>query len=186
MRKMYLSISILAAISASFYGCNDEDPIIPNEEEVITTLVYTLTPSGGGDDVVLRFEDLDGDGGNQPVVTVDTLEPGTTYTGTVQVLNESESPAEDITEEVKEEGVDHQFFYVSSLSDVTISYSDQDSKGNPIGIQTEVSTGAADVGTLAVVLRHEPNKIADGVKDGDIANAGGESDIEVVFPLYVR
>ena len=41
-------------------------------------------------------------------------------------------------------------------------------------------------GTITVTLRHEPNKDAAGVSSGDIANAGGETDIEVTFNVEIQ
>jgi len=61
-----------------------------------------------------------------------------------------------------------------------------DNNGNPIGISTRLSTGAVSNGKLKITLRHEPNKSAQGVKDGLITNAGGETDIEVEFPVNVN
>ena len=49
-------------------SCKDDDPIDMNDEEVITTLTYTLTPTSG-DVVTLSFLDLDGDGGDDPIIT---------------------------------------------------------------------------------------------------------------------
>ena len=40
--------------------------------------------------------------------------------------------------------------------------------------------------TMTVILRHEPNKAGAGVSDGDITNAGGETDIEVTFPFHLH
>jgi len=40
-------------------------------------------------------------------------------------------------------------------------------------------------GGLRITLRHEPNKTAAGVQNGDITNAGGETDIEVTFTFEV-
>ena len=59
--KIVISGLVILSVLAS---CKKEknDPIIPNEEEVITTLNYTLTPTGGGTAIVLSFQDLDGDG----------------------------------------------------------------------------------------------------------------------------
>lgn len=163
-----------------------ETPTIPNEEEVITTLTYTLTPTCGCNTVTLKFVDLDGDGGNNPIITTDTLKANTIYNGTLVLLNETENPAEDITEEVKEEGQEHQFFFVSTASGVSVAYDDQDSDGRPIGIQTILNSLNASKGTLKVILRHEPNKSANGVSNGDPANAGGETDIEVEFPIVIQ
>ncbi len=61
-----------------------------------------------------------------------------------------------------------------------------DVNGNPIGISTIVTTNGASTGTITVTLRHEPNKDASGVSTGDITNAGGETDIEVIFNVEVQ
>jgi hypothetical protein len=166
-----------------------DDPIIPNEQEVITTLNYTLTPESGTP-IILSFRDLDGDGGNEPIISDGTLASGMSYIGSMELLNELEDPAEDITLEVAEEELEHQFFYETSfpteLSDVNIAYNDLDEEGNPIGLSTVLTTGEMGSGTITVTLRHEPNKDAAGVSSGDIANAGGETDIEVTFNVEIQ
>ena len=171
----------------TFSSCEKDDPDPINEEEVITTLTYTLTPQGGGAAVVLSFQDLDGDGGNTPVITTGNLAANTTYSATLQLFNEVASPAEDITVEVLAEAADHQFFYAStSALNASVSYSDEDGDGNPVGVASTVTTGAASSGNLTITLRHEPDKFAAGVADGDIANAGGETDIEVTFSVTIQ
>ena len=120
------------------------------------------------------------------VSQVGTLAANTEYTGQLQFLNESEAPSEDITEEIAEEDEDHQVFFEIGISDVTISYNDMDSMGNPIGLSTTVNTGNAGNGNLKITLRHEPVKDASGVSDGNIANAGGETDIEVEIDVNVQ
>lgn len=176
---------VLLTCSALFSSCETDDPVIPNEEEVITTVNFTLTPSGGGTPVVMSFRDLDGDGGNAPTITSGVLAANSTYTGSVQFLNELETPAEDITEEVEEEDDEHQLFYATT-GGITVSYLNTDGDGLPLGLMTEVNTSAAGAGTITITLRHEPNKSAMGVSDGNIANAGGETDIEVSFAVNVQ
>ena len=163
-------ISLITIVS-----CSDdpEDPIVENEEEVITTLTYTLTPFKGGSAVVLSYRDLDGDGDGEPTITNGTLSPATTYT-------------ESITEEIEEEDADHQFFFSTTVSDLVVTYDDTDDDGNPVGLATSLTTGAAGSGTLTVTLKHEPNKSASGVAGGDMANAGGETDISVSFTITVE
>jgi len=39
---------------------------------------------------------------------------------------------------------------------------------------------------VTITLRHEPAKDATGVSDGDITNAGGETDISVNFPVEIQ
>ena len=186
MKKNNLFLACIFAFIVVFSGCDKDEPEIPNEEELITTLNYTLTPAGGGASITLSFKDTDGDGGNAPSITGGTLAANQTYSGEMALLNELESPAEDITEEIEEEDEDHQFFFQSNVTGLSISYDDQDGNGNPIGLSSSLSTGSAASGSLSIILRHEPNKSADGVMDGDIGNAGGETDIEVTFPIDVQ
>ena len=186
VNKSLLLLTLVLTISLTFSACDKDDPEVPNEEELITTLSYSLTPTGGGTAISLSFQDLDGDGGNAPTIVGGTLTANQTYTGAIALLNESESPAEDITAEIQEEDEDHQFFFQSSISGLTVGYNDQDADGNPIGLSSTLTTGATGSGTLTITLRHEPSKSASGVSDGDIANAGGETDIEVTFPIDVQ
>lgn len=186
MTKNFLTLTAFLFFSMVFIACEKDDPIIPNEEELITTVNYTLSPANGGNDIVLSFVDLDGDGGSDPIITGGTLAANQLYTGRLDLLNEAESPAESITEEIVEEDEDHQFFFESTINGMSISYTDQDANGNPVGLNTSIMTGGAATGSIKVILKHEPNKNADGVSDGDDTNAGGETDIQVIFPIDVQ
>jgi len=185
MKKITQFALCLFALTV-FFACEKDEPEIPNEEELITTVTYTLTPESGGTPVMMTFQDLDGDGGNAPVISGGTLAANTTYNGSLELLNEEESPAEDITEEIEEEDAEHQFFFTTSISGLTISYDDTDGDGNPVGLATKLATTDAGSGNITIILRHEPNKSADGVADGTIDNAGGETDIEVTFDVEVK
>jgi hypothetical protein len=177
------AVAALAILSS----CKKEDPQIPNEEELITTVIYTLISHDNQDTAVFEFVDLDGDGGNAPSIKNDMLKANTLYHGTVQLLNEQENPAEDITDEVKAEAEEHQFFYTPDvILNATFTYTDMDADNNPIGVTTDVMTGNVSMGDFTLVLRHEPDKNAQGVKDGDITNAGGATDIEVTFNADVQ
>jgi hypothetical protein len=185
MKKQFYFLGFLLALALVFTAC-EPDPVDPNPEELITTVTFTLTPDGGGSTITLTFKDLDGDGGDPAVITGGTLAANTTYTGALTLLNESESPAEDITEEIEEEDEEHQFFFTSTVAGLAIAYNDMDADNNPIGLSTIVTTGDAGAGDIIITLRHEPNKSASGVSDGDITNAGGETDVEVTFPVDVQ
>lgn len=170
--------------TALFVSCSNDDdaPEIINEEEVITTVTLTLTPSSGTP-VVLQTRDLDGDGPNPPVTTVSgSLAANTSYSGAIVFLNETESPAENVTEEVLEEADEHQVFYgISSGLNITTSYEDTDGDGNPLGLVITLETGDASNGTLTVTLRHEPTKPNNGIND-----AGGETDVTTTFDVSVE
>ena len=172
-------VSSLALVSCSSDDDHDDDH--DHEEELITTVIYTLT--NGNDVVTLEFQDLDGDGGADGTTIVSgPLSANTMYSGEVQLLNETESPAEDITEEVEEEGDEHEFFITSTISDIVITKNDTDVDGNPIGIETTLTTGAAGSGTLTIILKHEPTK----PNDNTSTNAGGSTDVEVTFSVTVE
>jgi hypothetical protein len=176
---------ILLAGAVTFVSCEKDDPEIPNEEELITTVKYTLTPQSGGSAVVFLFRDLDGDGGNSPVITTSPLKSGTIYSGALELLNEAETPVENITEEIKNEGADHQFFFTSNTN-ISVQYNDKDLNGKPVGLKTVLTTGNAGTGKLKIILRHKPDKNAGGVANGDITNVGGETDIEVEFNVVIQ
>ncbi len=183
-KNLFILLSILLI---GLVSCN-KDPEVINEEELITTLIYTLDAPGSGADIVMTFKDIDGNGGNAPVVTTSSpLKLGDTYSGTLKVLNESVNPVDDISLEIKKEALNHQFFYeVIGAAKLTISYDDKDSENNPLGLSTKVSATGAGTAKLKVTLRHEPNKNGTGVSAGNIANAGGETDIEITFDIVVK
>jgi hypothetical protein len=184
MKNNLKFLALFLSTSLVFTSCSNDDAPV-NEEEVITTVIVTLT--NGGNTITLTSKDLDGDGPNAPEVTVSgDLIAGTTYTGSTRFLNELEDPAEEITDEVEEEGAEHQVFYQLLSSLGTVTYTDTDVDGRPIGLSFTLTTGStAGTGNLTVTLRHEPNKTATGVAAGDITNAGGSTDAQVTFPIQV-
>lgn len=185
--KTFKILSLGFAAAALFASCSNDDSNPVNEEEVITTLTATLT--GGGQTITLTSRDLDGaEGPNAPVVTVSgNFAPSRTYSGTLNLLNEAATPAESITEEILNEAHDHQFFFNISNALATTAYAaPNDENGKPVGINFTFTTGAtAGTGTFTIILRHQPNKNGEGVSSGNIANAGGETDIQVSFPITV-
>jgi hypothetical protein len=181
-QMLLLGTGILTLTSCS----NDDDiPPIINEEEVITTVIAQFT--NGGETVTLTSYDEDGDGPGEPEITVDgNFTAGETYSGTLRFVNQSVTPAEEITNEIQEESDEHQiFFQQSGLG--TFTYNDQDENGNPLGLSfTFTSSLTPASGNLTITLIHEPDKFAEGVSGGNIENAGGSTDAEVVFPVIVE
>ncbi|NNC82953.1 MAG: type 1 periplasmic binding fold superfamily protein [Flavobacteriales bacterium] len=190
MKKSIIPFVMGVIAVAMFSACekdDEEDPVIPNEEELITTVRFHMVPASGGDTITWTFTDLDGDGGDAPVIVNGAaLVAGVTYGTHLEFLNEVEDPIEDITEEVEDEAEEHQVFYMVDGADMTVSYTDSDANGFPLGLTTEVMTQSASSGSLEIILRHEPEKDEAGVSDGDITNAGGETDIEVSFDITIQ
>ena len=168
-------LAILFISTFTFTACSDDDHDHDHdhEEELITTVTYTLT--NGTDIVTMIYSDEDGDGGNPATYNISgPLTANTIYTGVMKLENTTESPAEDITEEVKAEGDEHEFFYVSTVGRITKT--DVDANNNSLGIETTLTTGAAGTGAITIVLKHEPKKPNSGLTD-----AGGSTDVEVTF-----
>ena len=173
----------LVIFAMGLFSCEPNEPVDPNEEELITT--FNVNLEANGQSLTLNYQDLDGDGGNDPIISVDTLSANTTYSGSITLFNESVTPTEEITPEVFDEADEHQFFFSSDGSS-SFTYKDQDNNGNPLGLSFELTTGNSGSEVLTFVLRHEPDKSATGVSSGDITNAGGETDIEVPFNVVIE
>ena len=183
MKKLLLLTAAFFTILLASCSKDDDTPEVVNEEELITTLTVTLVPEGGGTPIVLTTRDLDGDGPNDAEITVSSsLAAGTIYNGTIELLDETSSPAEDITEEVEEEADEHQFFYtIGSGLDVTATATNLDSNGNLLGTEFTLTANAASSGALTFTLRHEPTKPNTG-----LSSAGGETDIAATFTVTVE
>ena len=181
--KTMKKCSMYALLAIAMVGCSDDDtPEVINEEEVISTVILTLTPESG-EDVILMTQDLDGDGPDDPVITISgSFAENTQYEGAVRFLNETETPAEEITEEVEEEADEHQVFYTTTDGlNIQTEYLDFDDNDNPLGLLITLTTGAASQGSLTVTLRHEPLKPNDGLD-----SAGGETDITTSFDVTIE
>ncbi len=183
------SIIAVALVTIFMVGCKkDKDTPVPSddhshpphEEELITSLILSFVDTAGVQPSVnYAFRDPDGDGGNAPTQH-DTIRlvANTYYNATVQILNESEFPAEDITLEVQEEDDEHLFCYSSSNTNVSVTRTDSDGTYE-VGITSIWSTGAAANGSTVVTLKHQP-----GVKDGSCTP--GDTDVEVTFVTEVQ
>lgn len=191
MKKFFLNkLTALLVLTLVFTACDDDDPEVVNEEEVITTMNVSLTD--GTNTINFQYRDPDGEDGPDPgVFTPATvmLNANTTYTGSITLLNETETPTEDKTGEIRDEDDEHQFFFEfdGGLFANAVEYLDFDDDQNPLGLSFRLTTGnAGAMGTFTITLIHEPNKTAPGVSDGNIANAGGETDIAVPFDVEVQ
>ena len=192
----FLTTAVFA--SAIIFSCSSDDttPDPVNEDEVITTVTVTLISADGSETVTLQSRDLDGDEGpNLPVVTDPVnLTAGTPYFGSIELLNETEDPAKDVTEEILQEDLDHQFFYeVESDLEIVASYltdvdpteypGAMDSEGDPLGQEFSLVTNGPSSGELQFVLLHLPEK----PNDGDWStNPAGSVDINVTFNVVVQ
>jgi hypothetical protein len=177
----------ILVVSSLFTACKKDDPE-ENEEEVITTMKLTFAPVGGaGTTVTYQSRDLDGNGGTNPVTDEIILAPSTTYNVNVQLLNEIESPAEDITIEVESEADAHRFYYQpSGGSNITVSGLNNDPNGIPLGITSTWSTGAVANGTIAVTLRHYGGNPPGKAAADPVDSPKSSTDITVTFNTKIQ
>jgi hypothetical protein len=176
--KNFIALSV-GLMATMFAGCSD-DPESTNEEEVITTIVVTLTPATGPA-ITLSWDDtnLDAIVDDTEITVSGGLKINTSYTAGIQLLNKSAEPDVDITEEVEEESKDHLFCFTVTGAALTIGYDDEDRNGLPIGLSSTWTTTTASTGTVNITLRHQP-----GVKTGDCPGAG-DTDASITFNIEV-
>lgn len=196
----FLSILSLIGMITIFNGCKDDDPEPENIPELITKVILHFTPVGGAP-VVVSATDPDGEGSqNLQIDGPINLVKGTTYTLTVELINDLYNVGEDgydLTEEVREEGDEHQLFFSwteGSFSSPAgagnigaaglVNYDDEDTNGRPIGLTTSWSTSATtrNQQTFRVLLKHQP-----GIKSNSSTSVDGETDLDITFfPLNIN
>ncbi|MCB0699532.1 MAG: type 1 periplasmic binding fold superfamily protein [Chitinophagales bacterium] len=164
-----------------------ENPTV-NEEELITTLRLVVTNSSGFNKT-FNYKVDNGIGNanpSTPVIDNVVLSANTMYNVEVQVWNESVTPAEDITEEVKSESDAHLFLFASAPTSgagaITFNNGSKDAVGKPFNQTIECSTGGAGTGSLTVTLKHQPTDKNATTPDA----AGGETDAQAVFPVTLQ
>jgi hypothetical protein len=175
--KLFSVVMLAGLVIAGCKKKNEEE----NEEELITTVKVTLTPVGGGASATYNWKDVDGAGGNAPTIDPITLAPSTAYNCMLQFLDESKSPAEDITAEIVSEANDHQVYYEVATVQLGISGLNNDGAGLPLGTTSVWGAGAASTGSVKITLKHKP-----GTKAGGDPVSKGETDVEVTFPVRIQ
>ncbi len=196
---------LLTAILIFLTGCKNEDPNPENIPEMITKVILKFSPTGGGSLVTVTATDPDG-GGVQDIQvdgTIDLLK-NSDYILSLELINELYLPGDvdyDITEAVKQEGEEHQFFFsftegvfssptgtgnikdnASSVAG-SIIYLDKDINNLPIGISTLWTTAAiaASTKSFRIILKHQPD-----IKSDNSTSLDGESDLDLSFELNVN
>lgn len=178
-----LTYCALMAVAMLFTQCKDSgDEVTPDDEnELITSVTLHFKEAGTNTVTSFGYKDADGDGGNAPT-RFDSirLSPNKAYTLTVEFMDESKSPAMDITDEIAEEADEHLIVFTSTPAALlSYTYGDKDGNNHPIGLTGTANTGAAGSGSLKVQLRHQP-----GNKNG--TPGPGSDDVNLDFVLEVK
>lgn len=183
-RNMTWALVFGALLTVSLNSCKKDDNDDHGEEnELITTIVLDLVNVNDISDKQHAVWYKANPNSIDPPDTsgaILNLLGNSTYHATISVLDETQNPVANITDEIEELSDEHLFFFFpSSGLDLTVAATDQDVNGLPIGLQSNFTSGSTSSGLVRVVLRHQP-----GVKDGTYAP--GDSDIDVNFRVNIN
>ncbi len=171
---------LLVIATVVLTGCKKKVEDKANEQELITTV--ELTFSNPDTTFVVQYEDLDGAGGNAPIIAPINLKANKNYNVNLKLLDKTKTPAENISDAVKAEGTDHQFFYVANNANLVVKTTDVDANNNPLGLTSTWATTNASTGTITITLKHQPKiKLA---SPGSIAL--GDTDVEAAFTVTIK
>ncbi|REG79461.1 hypothetical protein C8N25_1319 [Algoriphagus antarcticus] len=195
-RKIFLYAILFAAFT--FTACESDDPEPENDGEVITDVILNfqeLDASGNPVGAVSSFSASDPQGievGATPTIETVELTKGKTYQLNIEVRNSIEN--EDITEEILEEADEHQFYFLGTafVGSPILTYQYDDLSGELIGVQgilTVQQNPGFNNANMQIILRHDLDKNYPGASNPNFqeyAMAGGESDLDITFPVVVE
>ncbi len=183
-KKPVLKLIIVSVLLLQLNACKEEGPRPSdppkNETELITTVVLEFEDSILLTKSYAVFRDIDGPGGNGPS-QFDTIKLATnrTYLSRIYLLDESKTPADTISNEVRKEANDHLFVFEPYVLNIQVKVQDKDDNNLPLGLFTLWKTGNMSNGKMKIMLKHQP-----GLKDGTATP--GETDIEVSFNCLIK
>lgn len=159
---------------------NVDNPILTNNEELITTFMILFYDSTGTQFITsAQFKDIDGEGGSTPTL-FDTirLNKHNIFNASIILLNESVTPIDTISNEVEKESIEHIFCFTPSNATIDIIRTDTDGTYE-LGLKSKWTTGNPSNGSVVIKLKHQP-----GSKNGTCTP--GETDIELDFVTIIE
>jgi hypothetical protein len=180
-----LSIICLTGLLMTLSACTKDPEVSPeNEQEeydAARVAYIELTEDGTetGDTTIIAFNKA-----GTPSPAHSHLTPGKRYRTIISLFYNGK----DISNEIKEDGTAHQFFFLPSLpTGIThYAYSDADENGRGIGLDgiTTIGAGTFD---MKIVLRHGLDKSHSAAADWNSSNyyaAGGSDDLSLMFEIH--
>ena len=177
-----IAMSMMAILF--FTACDDDDPEPVNENELITDVVLTFTnDADNSDTVILTNNAPDGQDGAFTNDIQGSFTAGATYSLTLQILNSTETPAEDVlVADIVPEADEHFFKYAVDGINLTMTRdaNDEDGAGgSKLGLRTTWVAVAASTGNIRIQLIHEPVTTDDADNFG--LTTGGSDDLNITF-----
>lgn len=186
-RKTLNSLIILIVVTSIISSCKKDNndvtkPSDINEGELITTVQFKISNADSPFVThTFQYRDVDGIGGNAPIIDTIKLDANKIYAVEIFLLDESKTPSDTISNEVLEESKDHLFIYQPADTNLMVTINDFDNNNPPLplGIITSWRTKSATSTSIKLTLKHQP-----GIKNGDPTK--GETDVEVSLPVVIK
>ena len=184
------SLIIMSSLALIGIQCKKDEavvtPPIPGEEYMTTVKLRLENTANPNDTIWATWKDLTPDDTNAPDTTlaIINVKKNNSYKLAVYILDETKSPAVDITPDIRERGNYHRFFLIptsSIASKVVVTPTDYDSNSPALYIGLNNLVAISDTiasGKLEGILKHQPN-----TKDGTLAP--GSTDIDVFFQFNI-
>lgn len=190
--RLLKSFCILSILVAGLPACQKKASYAPqnpqDDNEKITHVYLYLTDTTVTPHLVKTFAWSKMDVSVNPVITYDTLVAGTTYVGSVLLLDKTKNPVDTLSNEFEsaELKLEHQFFYRTNPSSlIAFSYksSDRDANGVPVGTMPIALAKTPGTGHIHMLLKHQPGaKPTSGSGDSTL----GSTDLQIEFPVKVK
>ncbi len=180
MKKLAIAVLLF---TTAMTGCKKDvtNPGNENEHDAINSVTLTLKQNGN---IVGTFiaEDPDGDGGNPPT-RIDTirLAANQAYTMELSLKNITASGTKDITASIREQGRNHELFYLVTGAAVAVAKTDLDVNNLPIGFNTTWTTTVAGTGNVLIKLMHKPF-----IKAAGDSHTVGHTDLALTMPVKIQ
>lgn len=180
------SIILLTSIVLLFLAsCKKEEKSVsvpePDNEFLTTVKLVAVNTADPTDTPTAKWVSIPGSQIDLSHTAI-RLKKQATYNVQVMFLDESKSPATDITPEIKDRGNYHLIcFNVASGLPLTVTATDYDTNTPAlhIGLSDQFTTAGTGDGALEVVLHHQPN-----VKNGDCAPGSTDADVNFSVTVY--
>lgn len=185
--SLFRSAVSLVLFALIINGCKKEsDPAAPpaeDEHAPPTTMIVVLKAAGSTDSTTSLVRDTSVVKGKPRIVDTLRVTPGKSYSGYITLIDESQTPAFDATQEIIDDQINHLFVFTplgGMNGRIAVTNLNKDTKGFDFGLTftlTPSGTGAAS-GTLQIKLRH----YGGNPKTGDVY----DTDIDQSLPIVIR
>lgn len=188
MKKQHIILLTTGITLATMWSaCNKQEqavaPPVPGNEFITTVELVATNAADPADVDTAKWVKLDPTDTTAPNLTKAflNLKKNATYNVQVLFLDETQTPAADVTAEIKERENYHLIcFGIAAGLNLSVQRTDHDTNNPPleVGLQDQFTTGAASNGNLEVTLHHQPN-----VKNGDCAPGSIDADVNYTINI---